>query len=294
MTGREEFVLAEDLLRRAGALRDGPPVPLDRVLEYMAGKGLKVCYYDPKHVPLDMDSAARGLDEALALKQSPALLFVNQDRPRTRQRFSIFHGIGHFCLPGHRHLDYLGRGCLVQPETTLPYERQANLYAAGANMPPVLFRKDMGGLSLGMKSVDSLAQRYEASLESAAIHYATLADAPCAMLWLQMDYVRDTQLRQPDSPLRVRYQVRSPSFPFSIRQGTRVSLEDNLFWLCSEEGFLTEGEIEGNVLGLSPKARLDVECRPQGRMGAVLVFVTPAGTDRGSPIHRDWSLSDAE
>lgn len=284
----EEFVLADDLLRRAEALEAGPPTPLEAVLEYLATRGLEMHYYDPKRAPVAIKSAASGADEALVYREQRALLFVNQDRPYTRQRFSIFHGIGHFWLPGHRELNYLSRGCLMDPMTNRRYERQAHRFAAAMNMPPHRFREDMSHLSFGMRSVENLAQRYIASLESAAIQYVALADAPCAVVWLQPNY-DDEGFREPDSPLKVRYQVRSSSFPFYIRPGTPIPPEDSLFWLCSEEEFLGEGSIDGSCLGLKREVGLWVDCVPQGYMGAVLALVCPGDMPRDCPIYDDWS-----
>jgi len=271
-----EFALARDLLEKAGVLDRVPPTPLELVLEYLAGHGLELQYYDPRQAPPPIKSVALRVDEAMVPQGSRTLLFVNQDRPWTRIRFTIFHGIGHFWLPGHRELNYLTRGCLMNPITNRRYERQAHR-----------FREDMALLPFGMRAVESLAQRYIASLESALIHYITLADAPCAMVWLQPDY-DDDGFRQQDSPLRVRYQVRSPSFPFTIRPGTRIPPEDNLFWLCSEEECLTEGGMDGRYLGLKPEVDLWVDCVPNGHMGVVLALVCPQEMPRDCPIYAEW------
>lgn len=282
----EVVALAQDLLERAGALEVGPPTPLELVLDYLAGHGLELHYYDPKGAPAPIQGVASAVDEALVPDGPRALLFVNQDRPQTRTRFSIFHGIGHFWLPGHRRLSYLGRGCAMQPLTARPYERQAHRFAAAMNMPPRRFRDDMSRLSFGMRAVEELAQRYIASVESAAIHYVTLADVPCAVVWLQPD-CEDNGFRQPGSPLKVRYQVRSPSFPFSIRPGTPIPLDDNLFWRCSEEELLAEGSVDGTCLGLKRELELWVDCVPQGHMGDLLALVCPGDMPHDCLIYDD-------
>ncbi len=276
----EEFLAAQQLLKRAGVLEMGPPISIDLVLKYLAASGLELCYYDPTKAPPDFQETARESDEVLVPQESRSLLFVNQNRPQTRLRFSIFHGIGHFCLPGHRQLNYLSRGCIINPATYRPYEKQANRFAAAMNMPPGLFRSDMLRLPFGMRTVESLAQRYLASIESAAIHYVTLAEVPCAVVYLQPDY-DDDGFPQPNSPLKVRYQVRNHLFPLSIRPGTRITLEDSPFWRCCEEQLIAEGNITGNCLGLKPDAQLWVDCAPQGYTGAVLALICPGGTPPG-------------
>jgi hypothetical protein len=126
----EEFLAAQRLLERAGAVEKSPPTPIDVVLDYLAGRGLELHYYDPAKAPPILQETANGVDEALVPQESRSLLFVNRDRPQTRIRFSIFHGTAHFCLPGHERLNYLSRGCAINPATYRRYERQANRFAA--------------------------------------------------------------------------------------------------------------------------------------------------------------------
>jgi hypothetical protein len=257
------------------------------VLKYLAGSGLELHYYDPTKAPAILQETASGIDEALVPQESHSLLFINQNRPQTRIRFSIFHGMGHFCIASHRQLNYLSRGCIINPATYRGYERQANRFAAAMNMPPQLFRGDMLHLPFGMRAVESLAQRYLASVESAAIHYVSLAEVPCAVVWLQPDY-DDDGFPQPNSPLRVRYQVRNHLFPFSVRSGTRITLDDNPFWLCCEEQVIAEGNVKGSCLNLKPNADLWVECVPQGHLGAVLALVCPEGRAPDYAVFDQW------
>jgi hypothetical protein len=160
----------------------------------------------------------------------------------------------------------------MDPMTKRRYERQAHRFAAGANMPPSRFMSDMADLPFGLRSVESLAERYVASLESAAIHYVTLTHTPCVLLRLKLDY-DDQGSQQTESPLKISYHLSSVLTPYRIPAGTRISLEDNLFWQCSEEGSPTEGEISGSLLHLKPQVRLWVECRPLGHTGDVLALV---------------------
>ncbi len=280
----EEFTAAENLLEKAGLLEAKLPIPLDAIMEYLAKDGLKLRYYDPVQAPGPIKSVASHVDEVLVYQDEKAWLFVNESRARTRQRFSIFHGIGHFILPGHRGLNYLQRGCIpLQPATRKPYERQADRFAAALNMPPSRFRHHMALLPFGMQTVEKLAERYSASMESAAIHYVTLAKAPCALLWLEREY-KEHGLLVPDSHLRVRYQVSSANFPFRIKQGTDVPLESELFWQCSQEEFLTSGVIKGENLGLEPGTSLWIDCFPYDHIGTVMALVYPGNKEPLSVI----------
>ena len=122
----EEFTAAENLLEKAGLLEVKLPIPLDAIMKYLAKEGLKLRYYDPKQAPEPIKNVAHSVDEVLVYQDKGALLFINERRAWTRQRFSIFHGIGHLIMPGHRDLNYLVRGCTtLNPLTRKPYERQA-------------------------------------------------------------------------------------------------------------------------------------------------------------------------
>lgn len=168
--------------------------------------------------------------------------------------------------------------------TRRPYERQADRFAAAMNMPPRRFRHHMALLSFGMPAVEKLAQRYSASIESAAIHYVDLADEPCAVIWLDREY-DERDLLIPDSGLKVRYQVGSPGFPFRIKRGTAVPLESRQFWRCSEEEYLTAGAISGEDLGLQPGTTLWVDCLPANHVGSVIALIHPGSREPRTVIN---------
>lgn len=253
----EEFIAAEDLLEKAGLLDTKLPVPLDSVIEYLAKDGLELHYYDPKLAPETVKNAAYGVDEVLIWKDETAALFVNQNRPQARQRFSICHGIGHFLLPSHRNLNYLTRGCnTMRPLTTKPYERQADRFAAALNMPPSRFRQDMKTATPGMEGILELASSYSASVESAAIHYVGLAEVPCSLL--RLDRVsKKISSGVPDGMYKVRYQIRNDQFPFLIRTGQTFEKfpDEFLDWKLWQGQYIPEGLVLGESFGLGRLGR---------------------------------------
>ena len=286
----DEFRAAENLLKEAGLLNTKLPIPLEKVMEFLGKDGLQLRYYSPEDAPVPIKSAASSVDEVLVRQKKGSLLFVNQSRPIVRQRFSIFHGIGHFILPSHRGLNYLKRGCTTMiPDTRKPYERQADCFAAAMNMPPSRFRHHMALLPFGMQTVEKLAERYSASVESAAIHYVSLADAPCALVRLDRDY-EEHGLTVPDSQLKVRYQVSSISFPFRIKTGTVVPSESELLWRCSQDEYLAQGVIDGSHLGLSINNKLWIDCLPSDHIGTVLALVYPGDKEPRSVIDPSTSF----
>jgi hypothetical protein len=278
---REEFIAAEDLLKKAELLDTKLPVPLDSVVEYLAKDGLELYYYDPKKAPELVKDAARGVDEVLHWKDGTATLFVNQSRPLTRQRFSLCHGIGHFLLPSHRNLNYLAKGCnAMRPLTTKPYERQADRFAAALNMPPSRFRRDMKSASPGISGILELASSYSASVESAAIHYVELAEVPCSLL--RLDLVRIGPGSQ-DGPYKVRYQIRNDQFPFLIPSGLRIEKfpDEIVDWKPWQGQYMPEGLVYLESIGPGQHGR-EVALRSYtyphraGVLGGVLALLFPA------------------
>lgn len=277
----EEFIAAEDLLDRAGLLDTKLPVPLDSVIEYLAKDGLELHYYDPKLAPESVKNAAYGVDEVLHWKDGTATLFVNQNRPRVRQRFSLCHGIGHFLLPSHRNLNYLARGCnAMRPLTTKPYERQADRFAAALNMPPTRFRQDMKAATPGMAGILELASSYSASVESAAIHYVELAEVPCSLLRLDLVKIGPGSR---DGPYKVRYQIRNDQFPFLIPSGLRIEkFPDELVdWKPWQGQYIPEGLVYVESFGTGQLGR-EVALRSYtyphhaDALGGVLALLFPA------------------
>ncbi len=274
----EEFVAAENLLVKAGLLDVKLPIPLKAVMEYLFREGLELHYYDPRQAPEMIANAANGVDEVLVNQEEGALLFVNASRPLTRQRFSIFHGIGHYLLPAHQNLNYLTRGCnTMRPLTTKPYERQADRFAAALNMPPTRFRQDMKTSTPGMKGILELASSYSASVESAAIHYVGLAEVPCSLLRLDRVSKRISS-GVPDGLYKVRYQIRNDQFPFLIRTGQTFEKfpDEFLDWKLWQGQYIPEGLIHGESFGLGQLGR-EVDLRsytyPADAFGGILALL---------------------
>ena len=165
----------------------------------------------------------------------------------------------------------------MNPNANKPYERQADHFAAALNMPVYRFRHHMALLAFGMQSVEKLAERYSASVESAAIHYVDFSTTLCSAVVGAGVY--RTWLSVPDSHLRVRYQVSGANFPFHIQQGTDVPRESELFWRCSQEEYFASGVIKGEDLGLQPGTKLWVDCFPKDHTGTVVALVCPGNKE---------------
>ena len=209
------------------------------------------------------------------------MLFVNRKCSWTRQRFSICHGIGHFIIPAHRNLDYLTRGCnTMRPLTKKPYERQADRFAAGLNMPPSRFRRDMLKLPFDMVTIHELARLYSASVESAAIHYIDLADIPCALVRLER-IKGSSGLRSFSSPLKVRYQLSNALFPFRIQPGIvfQEFPDKILSWKNHENQYMPDGLIKGERFGLGMEENFQTYSCYADEFGGVIALVYPGNIE---------------
>jgi hypothetical protein len=289
--------IALEYLRWLGLETCEPPTPLDEVLDDLERRGIEVIFYHLSEVP-EEDRLSAGADEYLVRTCDEVILGINKDRPVTRQRFSIFHGIGHELMVWHHEANYLTIGCVMHPLTTRPYELEAHQFAAVMNMPPRKFKEDMVSLPLGLSSIIELADRYTASVESAAIHYASLSDRPCCIailntillahatndpieflgVPLQLDKPNEKGEQTAEKQLRVRYSRRSATFPYSVRRGIRIMEGANPFAWTSQFNIEAAGQISGLVLGINSQARFSVECRPLNPIynpGELIALIRP-------------------
>lgn len=122
---------AEQLLRRAGV--NAPPVPVVAIAEMLG-------------FAVERKVLTRGLDARAVLAQDMKVIELDAQASNARQRFSVAHELGHFCL-GHVHED----GQMA--------ERQANVFAGALLVPAKWLRRDVKTLT----TIAALAQRYEVS-----------------------------------------------------------------------------------------------------------------------------------
>lgn len=95
------------------------------------------------------------------------VIFVDQDEPAVRQRFTAAHELGHFIL----HKSFIGdrvedNYLLRSDGMSNTQEVEANKFAADLLMPMELIRKEM---EAGNTSVSQLAGRFQVSLTAMSI-----------------------------------------------------------------------------------------------------------------------------
>ena len=110
---------------------------------------------------------------------------VNAADREERQRFTICHEIGHFVLG------------LPSDHETQPWsakrplaEKQCDAFAAELLLPERLFRPLVERSSVGLASVDALADRFLASTTAAGFRFAAVVSTPCAFVLSEKGRVR--------------------------------------------------------------------------------------------------------
>lgn len=135
-------------------------------------------------------------------EKSEGVVFVNQDRPRQRQRFTIGHEVGHFLLPWHRNMKNgsLKFECTVEDmnasrsgkrDSRTDWEVEANEFASEILMPRLIFKKNMKRKDEpNLEHVRDLALLFDTSIEASARRYVALSDYPIAMVFSKGKQVR--------------------------------------------------------------------------------------------------------
>jgi hypothetical protein len=101
------------------------------------------------------------------------------------KRFTIAHELGHYFLEGH--VDAIFREGSVHESragfvSAIPYEREADHFAARLLMPNALFFAALRRAGEGLSAVESLAGTCLTSLPATAIRYAECAREPVAII----------------------------------------------------------------------------------------------------------------
>ena len=197
-----------------------------------------------------------------------ACIWVRGDMSRERRRMTIFHECGHAILPWHQELDYMCAASDLRSNAQKESEREA--YACGCElmMPAEMFRQDALPKLPSIRVITQLSDRYIASLEATAIRYATIDPYPCAVLMAEDSGL----LSKYSSHLRVRYSVESRRFPESIRPGTRISKDNQVFGALASRPF-AKGQIRASAFGSSSRVTYRAECLRLGNTGLVFILL---------------------
>lgn len=137
--------------------------------------------FDIKSVPTPIEELVRGLgirvsrapsadfSGLLIRKDGHALIGVNSSEPRTRQRFTIAHELGHFILHPQKDAFVDFRKERSAGEAKPPRERHADMFAAALLMPRRSLLKDFRRLAKDGYTdeiTSALARQYAVSDEA--------------------------------------------------------------------------------------------------------------------------------
>ena len=149
----------EDLLKKAGV--DEIPIPVEKIARF--------CGAQLKYVPFEGD-----LSGLLFQEEDQIIIGVNALHPKTRQRFTIAHELGHLTLHSHdalhvdRHFRVLRRDGRSS-QAIDPTEIEANAFAAELLMPTAKLKQELKGYVVDYEDDEflrTLADRYKVSLQA--------------------------------------------------------------------------------------------------------------------------------
>lgn len=159
---------AREVLRRTGITK--PPIPIERIARHL---GVEV-----RREPFEGD-----LSGMLFREGGRAIVGVNSLHPRSRQRFTIAHEIGHLELHDREGIHLDRKFPIVRQRDGLsslaidPEEIEANGFAAELLMPAFMLEDDIEEADPFYEDDELtgwLADRYDVSLQAMAIRLGNL------------------------------------------------------------------------------------------------------------------------
>lgn len=163
MPKREKAAFIQKSVERLLKLVDNnePPVPVERIARL---RGIHLRY-----VPFEGEMSGLLFQEG-----GNIIIGVNELHPKTRQRFTIAHELGHLELHNRSefHIDRNFRILLRDERSSQaidPTEIEANAFAAELLMPKIMLERDLRGHMVDYEDdelIRNLANRYKVSLQA--------------------------------------------------------------------------------------------------------------------------------
>lgn len=123
--------------------------------------------------------------------KSEGAIFYSRNRPRTRQRFTIGHELGHFLLPWHRQSTFQCTADEISSKTNKDWELQASQFSAELLMPAPLVKGRLAVMKDPQLShILMLGREFETSVEMTARRMVELSDYVCAVVFSKDNAVR--------------------------------------------------------------------------------------------------------
>lgn len=176
----ESTELAEQLLSDAGQFSNGVATSPDDLLLYLNLQQLTFHWWEI--LPVNAKNGAAGLPPLALLDFRERLIAVDADMSERRQRFGIFHEIGHYVLPMHRKLLYLCDGSDLGPNTLRSLEKEANDFSADLLFKGDLFTEEANSMSASGRTIKTLGDKYLASYEATARRFVEKNSSPLLLV----------------------------------------------------------------------------------------------------------------
>ena len=140
-------------------------------------------------VKFDFDDEESGQTIPVAGKH---IIVVNGNHTLERQRFTIFHEIGHIYLelPSQHQAVGLSEMPLPKYGNRPQVEILCDVFATECLLPYVQFKKDINDVEISMHVIKKLANQYQASITSTGSHFASNFSAPCAFVQMAEGKIR--------------------------------------------------------------------------------------------------------
>ena len=188
----------------AEILRQNPQLPVPVPLEELAQLAgiTKIEAFD-----------SEGFEGALITNatKSEGAIFHSARGPRSRQRFTIGHELGHFLLPWHRQSTFQCTAEDISSRANKDWEVQANQFSAELLMPAPLVKSRLLKLKdPELSHILQLRDEFETSAEMTARRLVELNEYACAVVFSKDNIVR--------------YSIRSPFFNqwLCVKKGDRL------------------------------------------------------------------------
>ena len=137
--------------------------------------------------------ASTGFAGALVANEtkSQGAIFYSSNDPRSRQRFTIGHELGHFLLPWHKQSSFECKAADMTFGANAAWEIEANRFSAELLMPRrFVMQRLKQHREVELLHVRKLEREFETSFQMSARRYVELNEYPCAVVFSKDNVVK--------------------------------------------------------------------------------------------------------
>ena len=214
--------VAEDLLLELG-ISEPTEIDLEAIAESC---GATVCYVE-----------LTGCEASIIGVGDRAFINVNKNAKKERQRFSIAHELGHWCVDRGTVASHASTSSTyIQKWSKNDPEVRANKFAAELLMPSFMLKPLIRSKEVSIKTTKQISKDFNCSLTASAIRLVQLTDKPSLVLLTSGSSVL-WQFRSETVPSK--FWVGSPGSNYSIAHGIHKNQQ--------EIGFEKEAEVSSSA-----------------------------------------------